>query len=85
LERGGVTPFCLRRANQAQAPMMAITAIPPTIDPAQPWNNTIVCQLLARNHLQPGRTETVELAADEWLLSDLLRELEMGGHHLRQV
>ena len=26
----------------------------PTIDPAQPWNNTIVCQLLARNHLQPG-------------------------------
>lgn len=55
----------------------------PTIDPAQPWNNTIVCQLLARSHLKPGRAETVELAADEWMLSDLLRELEMGGHHMR--
>ena len=55
----------------------------PTIDPKQPWCNTIVCQLLARYQLLPGRTETVELAADEWLLSDLLRELGMGSHHVR--
>ena len=47
----------------------------PTVIPGKPWDKHMVLHLLRRSQLLPGRTETIELAPDEWLLADLAREL----------
>ncbi len=55
----------------------------PTIRPDKPWTKTTVNALLARRILKPGRAEHVELASDEWHLSDLVRELGIRPHQFR--
>ena len=53
-------------------------------NPAASWDRHMVLNMLRRSHLLAGRTEKIELAPDEWLLTDLAREVDIGCSHLRR-
>src|SRR5262249_30272936 len=53
-------------------------------NPTASWDRHMVLNLLRRSHLLAARTEKIELAPDEWLLTDLARELDIGCSHLRR-
>jgi hypothetical protein len=53
-------------------------------NPALSWDKHMVLNLLRRSRPIAARTEKIELAPDEWHLTDLARDLDIGCSHLRK-